>query len=93
VGAGAERSDLVAAVYAKLRGGAGHAAPDALGVRLVGANGSWIIGGGRYGLDCGGVDCYERSQSTLYPAAQSPIPNPQSPIPNPQIIQQIKIFH
>lgn len=61
-------TDVVAAIYAKLRGGAGHEAPDALGVRLVGRNGSWVIGGGRYGLDCAGLDCYLRSQSTLYPA-------------------------
>jgi hypothetical protein len=60
-------SDVVAGFYAKLRGPHGHAAPDLLGVRLVGLNNSWIIGGGRYGSTaCGDIDCFERSQTTLY---------------------------
>ena len=60
-------SDIVAGFYAKLRGAHGHAAPDLLGVRLIGLNNSWVIGGGRYGTTlCGDIDCYQRSQSTLY---------------------------
>ena len=59
--------DVVAGFHAKLRGAHGHAAPDLLGVRLIGLNNSWIIGGGRYGSSaCGDIDCFERSQSTLY---------------------------
>lgn len=61
-------TDILAAMYAKLRGGHGHSAPDAIGIRLTGLNNSWIIGGGRYGSSaCGAVDCFERSQTTLYP--------------------------
>jgi hypothetical protein len=60
-------SDIVVAFHAKLRGAHGHAAPDLLGVRVVGLNNSWVIGGGRYGSNaCGDIDCYERSQTTLY---------------------------
>jgi hypothetical protein len=59
--------DVVVGFYAKLRGAHGHSAPDFLGVRLVGLNSSWIIGGGRYGSTaCGDIDCFERSQTTLY---------------------------
>ena len=65
------QDDVVAGLYAKLRGAHGHAAPDLLGVRLLGLNNSWIIGGGRYGsAACGATDCFQRSQSTLY--AQDP---------------------
>jgi len=59
--------DIVVGFYAKLRGAHGHAAPDLLGVRVVGLNNSWLIGGGRYGSTaCGDIDCFERSQTTLY---------------------------
>ena len=60
-------SDIVVGFYAKLRGAHGHSAPDLLGVRVVGLNNSWLIGGGRYGSTaCGDIDCFERSQTTLY---------------------------
>jgi len=59
--------DIVVAFHAKLRGAHGHSAPDLLGVRVIGLNNSWLIGGGRYGSTaCGDIDCFERSQTTLY---------------------------
>jgi hypothetical protein len=58
--------DIVAALYTKLRGAMGHSTADALGIRLVGVNNSWIVGGGRYGLNCGDIDCRLRSQTSLY---------------------------
>lgn len=65
----AASTDIETAFYAKLRGAQGHNAPDGLGIRLTGLNNSWIIGGGRYGLNCpNSVDCYKLCQSTLYGA-------------------------
>ena len=59
--------DVVLGAYAKLRSSAGHGAPDDLGLRLTGLNNSFLVGGGRYGsAACGSVDCFLRSQSTLY---------------------------
>jgi len=62
-----DSSDVVAQIYAKLRGDMGHNGPDALSFRIVGLDTIWATGGGRYGLKFNGQDAYWRSMNTLYP--------------------------
>jgi hypothetical protein len=62
-----DRSDVVAQIYAKLRGNRGHNGPDALSFRIVGLDTLWATGGGRYGMQYNGQDTYWRSMNTLYP--------------------------
>jgi MYXO-CTERM domain-containing protein len=57
-----DAQDLVAQMYLKLRGNRGHNGPDALGFRLLGLDGAWAVGGGRYGNG----NVYYRSQNSLY---------------------------
>jgi hypothetical protein len=59
--------DICVQAFAKLLGGGGHAGPDALSFRILGIDGLWGTGGGRYGKKDGGVDVFVRSQNTLYP--------------------------
>jgi len=62
-----DSSDVVAQIYAKLRGNMGHNGPDALSFRIVGLDTIWATGGGRYGAKSNGQDVYWRSMNTLYP--------------------------
>ncbi len=71
-----DRDDIVAQIYAKLRGDKGHNGPDALSFRIAGRNTLWATGGGRYsnwgGLKniedkAGGKNIYRRSMNTIYP--------------------------
>ncbi|MEI7766540.1 MAG: hypothetical protein WCJ97_03780 [Phycisphaerae bacterium] len=62
-----DNTDIVAQLYAKLRGNKGHGGPDALSFRIVGLDTIWGTGGGRYGPKTNGQDTYWRSQNTLYP--------------------------
>ncbi|MGC9451648.1 MAG: Ig-like domain-containing protein [Oceanipulchritudo sp.] len=66
-------NDMIAQVYAKFRGNAGHNGPDALNFRIVGLDTCFVTGGGRYGIktasnDTGvSIDVYKRSQNGPYP--------------------------
>lgn len=65
--------DMLAQIYAKFRGNAGHSGPDALSFRIVGLEAPFAVGGGRYGPDIyaedtgAKQDAYLRSMNTLYP--------------------------
>lgn len=59
--------DIVAQVYAKLRGNMGHSGPDGLGFRIIGLDNAWAVGGGRYGLKINNQDAYLHSMNSLYP--------------------------
>jgi hypothetical protein len=61
------RDDMVAQLYLKLRGNAGHNGPDALSFRIFGLDTPWAVGGGRYGPQLFGRDAYVLSQNTPYP--------------------------
>ena len=69
-----DSSDVVAQLYAKLRGNMGHNGPDALSFRIVGMDTIWAAGGGRYGIQSNGQDAYWRSMNTVYPV------DPDSPL-------------
>lgn len=66
-------ADIMAQLYAKFRGNAGHSGPDALSFRIAGLDAPFAVGGGRYGPDiyAGDTgkkqDAYLRSMNTLYP--------------------------
>lgn len=62
-----DENDMVAQLYVKRRGNAGHSGPDALSFRILGLNSAWAVGGGRYGPSINGQDAYLRSMNTLYP--------------------------
>jgi hypothetical protein len=62
-----DETDIVAQLYAKLRGNRGHNGPDALSFRIQGLGTAWAVGGGRYGPKHNGQDAFLRSQDTLYP--------------------------
>jgi hypothetical protein len=62
-----DEKDIVAQIYAKLRGSKGHNGPDALSFRIAGMGTLWATGGGRYGPKTNGLDVYTRSMNTLYP--------------------------
>ncbi len=57
-----DSGDMVAQLYAKLRGNKGHNGPDSVSFRILGAGNAWAIGGGRYGTG----NVYYSSQDTLY---------------------------
>lgn len=65
--------DMMAQIYAKFRGNAGHSGPDALSFRIAGLDAPFAVGGGRYGPDIYAADtgakqdAYLRSMNTLYP--------------------------
>jgi len=66
-------TDIMAQIYAKFRGNAGHSGPDALSFRIAGLGAPFAVGGGRYGPDIYAEDtgkkqdAYLRSMNTLYP--------------------------
>jgi hypothetical protein len=68
-----DSDDIMAQLYAKFRGNAGHSGPDALSFRIAGLDAPFAVGGGRYGPDINaadtgkGQDAYLRSMNTLYP--------------------------
>ena len=62
-----DSTDVVAQIYAKLRGNMGHNGPDALSFRILGLDTIWATGGGRYGVQSNGQDTYWRSMNTVYP--------------------------
>ncbi|HYE05061.1 MAG TPA: hypothetical protein VEL07_05995, partial [Planctomycetota bacterium] len=58
-----DAGDVLAQVYGKLRGSAGHNGPDGLGFRIIGLGAPFAVGGGRYSSG----NPYYRSQNSLYP--------------------------
>jgi len=82
-----DTSDLAAQMYVKLRGNKGHNGPDALSFRILGMDGLWAVGGGRYGPKLNGIDAYVRSMNTLYPS------DPNGPMGKPSANSGAVVAH